>query len=167
MNKQELRDIAKRFYLESATALRNFKPISFENLEIELRRQGYKIGKSSLQRFSKEDNWAEDLKTLTASKLNEIKTPIVSKEEINLIKSSKNLSDKTLSLLNTFINQISLKVKDGGIVQIEEAEILLKTLAITSNVHLKFLESNDEKPKVSFNDIKDKLNVIDAQVEDE
>lgn len=169
MKKEELKELACSLWVESATALRNFKPMSYDSLKSELEALGEKVGTSTLQRWCKEEGWEQKLKNKTLHTLSGEHLPIISMEDINIVKNTRDLSNKSIAILQNFVDQIQHKIKLGGIVTIDETKAVVGILAVSSKVHLDSYdleEKEGEKNKIKRSSIVDRLNTIDAEIEE-
>lgn len=169
MKKEELKELACSLWVESATALRNFKPMSYDSLKSELEALGEKVGTSTLQRWCKEEGWEQKLKNKTLYTLSGEHLPIISVEDINIVKNTRELSNKSVAILQNFLDQIQHKIKLGGIVTIDETKAVVGILAVSSKVHLDSYdleEKEGEKNKITRASIADRLNTIDAEIEE-
>lgn len=164
---ETLRQQAHTLYIESANVLRNYKPYSSRELANALAIKGVEISHNTLARWIKEGGWAQEAQqNAKATKALVANLPIT-KEELDIVKNTSSLNAKIITILNKVTDTILNRQKHGGDVTLDEIEILLKTLAISNKVNVDNVAIEAQtKPRLELNSVIDKLNVIEAEIEE-
>lgn len=164
---ETLKQQAHSIYIESANVLRNYKPYSSRELANALAIKGVEISHNTLARWIKEGGWTQEAQqNAKATKALVANLPIT-KEELDIVKNTSSLNAKIITILNKVTESILHRQKSGGDVTLDEIEILLKTLAISNKVNVDNIAIEAQtKPRLELNSVIDKLNVIEAEIED-
>lgn len=166
MDKKELKDLACSMWLESANAMSAYKPMSFQNLVSELLRKGHKVGRTTLMRWCNDDCWNEKLQAKKAHIYTATPVAITDKQDINLLKKITNNSVKSAEIMENFLDNVKMKIKQGGMATMEEVELAVKIFAISSNTGLKLEDKEGDNNKITRQQIESRLETIDAQIEE-
>ena len=164
---ETLRQQAHTIYIESANVLRNYKPYSSRELANALAIKGVEISHNTLARWIKEGGWAQEAQQKAKATKALVANLPITKEELDIVKNTSSLNAKIITILNKVTDTILNRQKHGGDVTLDEIEILLKTLAISNKVNVDNVAIEAQtKPRLELNSVIDKLNVIEAEIEE-